>query len=256
MAKDLKAVEPVKMRELLECGVHFGHQTRRWNPKMKKYIFTSRNDIHVIDLQQTLSLIKKAYLFAYQCAADNKKILFVGTKKQAQEVIVEEAGKSSQPYVNQRWLGGTLTNNVTIRKSINKMRDYERDRDSGLFRDLSKKEASRRTKTLQRLDFYLSGIREMTQMPAALFVVDVKKEQLAVKEAQKLGIPVIGIVDTNVDPSGITYPIPGNDDAIRSIRLLTSIISNAVQEGSKEAVAKTGSRIEEAVNEKLVNQEA
>jgi len=256
MTKDKKAIEPVKMRELLECGVHFGHQTRRWNPKMKKYIFTSRNDIHVIDLQQTLTLIKEAYAFAFECAAANKKILFVGTKKQAQEVVLEETTKSSQPYVNQRWLGGTLTNNVTIRKSINKLRDYERDRDSGVFKGLSKKEASRRTKTLARLDFYLGGIREMTQMPAALFVIDVKKEQLAVQEAEKLGIPVIAIVDTNVDPSGIKYPIPGNDDAIRSIRLLTSIISKAIQEGSKEAVSKTNSRLEEAVQEKLVNQGA
>ena len=160
------------------------------------------------------------------------------------------------PYINQRWLGGTLTNNVTIRKSINKMRDYERDQESGMYKGLSKKEVSKRQKTLTRLQYYLDGIRDMTSMPAAIFIVDIKKEQLAVQEAQKLGIPVIGILDTNADPTGIKYPIPANDDAIRSIRLLTSVISKAIQEGSKKAVSKTGDTLDKAVEKKLVNQEA
>ena len=181
---------PVKMRELLECGVHFGHQTRRWSPKMKPYIFTARNDIHVIDLQKTSKLIGDAYQFVLNLVTQNKKILFVGTKKQAQESILEEAQKCNMPYVNQRWLGGTLTNSITLRKSIHKMNAYEEDQRLGIFDQLSKKEAAKRTKILGRLQFYLNGIRDMNAMPAAVFIVDTKKEQLAVKEAKKLGIPI------------------------------------------------------------------
>ena len=243
MPKKTKQQDVVKMRDLLESGVHFGHQTRRWNPKMKPYIFTSRNGIHVIDLQKTVSLIEDACEFVTKLTSENKKILFVGTKKQAQEVILEEASKAKMPYVNQRWLGGTLTNNTTIRQSINKLKSFERDCESGLMASLAKKEASRRTKTMQRLQFYLNGIRDMVSLPSAIFVVDVKKEQLAVKEANKLGIPVIAVVDTNVNPEGVTYPIPGNDDAIRSIRLLTSIISKAVESGTKTAVETTGTKL-------------
>ncbi|MBT5855955.1 30S ribosomal protein S2 [bacterium] len=223
---------PVTMRQLLECGVHFGHQTRRWNPKMKKYIFTSRNDIHVIDLQQTLKLCEKAFDFIKETVANRGTILFVGTKKQAQEAIITEATRCKMPYINQRWLGGTLTNGVTIRKSINKLKKYEDEMAKGLFDTLSKKEASRRTKTLTRLKFYLDGIKDMNTLPAAIFIIDTQKEQLAIQEAHKLGIPVVGLVDTNANPNEVTYPIPGNDDAIRAVKLICSVVADAVEAGS------------------------
>lgn len=227
---------PVLMRDLLEAGVHFGHQTRRWNPKMDKYIYTSRNDIHVIDLQQTLELIKNAYSFVKRTVEKKGIILFVGTKKQAQDAIKQEAERCKMPYVIQRWLGGTLTNNVTISNSVKKMKRYKEDRDLGIFDNLSKKEASRKTKELAKLEHYLSGIESMRYLPKAIFIVDTKKEELAIKEAKKLGIKVIGLVDTNSDPSDLDYPIPGNDDAIRSVKLISSIFSSAVIEGATGAV--------------------
>ena len=227
---------PVSMRQLLEAGVHFGHQTRRWNPKMNKFIYTSRNDIHVIDLQQTVELIKDAYKYIKQTVEDKGVILFVGTKKQAQDAISSEAARCKMPYVNQRWLGGTLTNNITISNSVKKLKRFEEDQSLGLFDKLSKKEASRKTKKLSRLNHYLGGIKNMRYLPKILFIVDTKKEELAIKEAKKLGIKVIGLVDTNGDPSDLDFPIPGNDDAIRAIKLICSVFANAVLEGSEAGV--------------------
>lgn len=226
-----KQDEVVSMRQLLECGVHFGHQTKRWNPKMKRYIFTSRNGIHVIDLQQTLKLIKEAYEFIKNVSAKNGVVLFVGTKKQAQESIESEAIRCGMPYVNHRWLGGTLTNNETIRQSIGKLRKFELMTEDGTIDSLSNKESSKLNKRFSRLGHNLGGIKNMLRMPSAIFIVDTKKEQLAIKEANKLGIPIIGVVDTNADPNEVQFPIPANDDAIRAIKLLCSIIANGVNEG-------------------------
>lgn len=226
-----KQDEVVSMRQLLECGVHFGHQTKRWNPKMKKYIFTSRNGIHVIDLQQTLKLIKEAYEFIKNVSAKNGVVLFVGTKKQAQESIESEAIRCGMPFVNHRWLGGTLTNNETIRQSIGKLRKFELMQEDGTIESLSNKESSKLSKRFARLGHNLGGIKNMLRMPSAIFIVDTKKEQLAIKEANKLGIPIIGVVDTNADPNEVQYPIPANDDAIRAIKLLCGIIANAVNDG-------------------------
>jgi len=223
--------EVITMRQLLECGVHFGHQTKRWNPKMKKYIFTSRNGIHIIDLQQTIKIIKNIHEMVKNIATQNKTILFVGTKKQAQDAIKEEAIKCGMPYVHHRWLGGILTNIMTIRQSINKYKKYSQMIEDGSLEKLSNKEASKLKKSHARLSQYLEGIKDMIQVPDILFVVDTKKEQLAIKEATKLGIPIIGIVDTNTDPNEVQHAIPGNDDAIRSIRLLCSIMGNAINTG-------------------------
>lgn len=228
---------PVSMRELLESGVHFGHQTRRWNPKMDTYIYTSRNDIHVIDLQQTVELIKDAYNYVKDTVAKKGTILFVGTKKQAQDAIATEAERCKMPFVNQRWLGGTLTNNITISASVKKLKRFEEDQNLGVFDQLSKKEASRKTKRLARLQHYLGGIKDMRYLPKAIFIVDTAKEELAIKEAKKLGIKVIGLVDTNGDPTHLDYPIPGNDDAIRAIKLICSVFANAVLEGAAETVS-------------------
>jgi len=225
--------EVVSMRQLLECGVHFGHQTKRWDPKMKKYIFTSRNGIHVIDLQQTIQLIHTAYEFIKRIAQNRGTVLFVGTKKQAQDAIKEEAQRSSMPFVNHRWLGGTLTNISTIRQRINKLKDLEKMKNDGAFEDLSSKEQSRINKSYTKLITNLEGIKDMIMTPSALFVVDTHKEQLAIKEARKLKIPIIGIVDTNANPNEIDYPIPANDDAIRAIKLLCSVVANAVIEGQQ-----------------------
>ena len=227
---------PVSMRQLLESGVHFGHQTRRWNPKMDKFIYTSRNDIHVIDLQQTVELIKDAYNYVKKTVEEKGVILFVGTKKQAQDAIESEAARCKMPYVNQRWLGGTLTNNITISNSVKKLKRFEEDQSLGVFDKLSKKEASRKTKKLSRLNHYLGGIKNMRYLPKVIFIVDTKKEELAIKEAKKLGIKVIGLVDTNGDPTDLDFPIPGNDDAIRAIKLICSIFANAVLEGTEAGV--------------------
>ncbi|NDC83564.1 30S ribosomal protein S2 [bacterium] len=226
--------EVVTMRQLLECGVHFGHQTKRWNPKMKRYIFTSRNGIHVIDLQQTIKLVKKAYSVVREVVKNGGSILFVGTKKQAQDAIQSEASRCSMPYVHHRWLGGTLTNNITIRHSVNKLKQFNRMQDDGTFELLSNKEAAAKRKMLTRLGYYLDGIKDMHRLPSLVFVVDTKREALAVKEANKLRIPIIGIVDTNADPNEVQYPIPANDDAIRAIKLICSVISKAVIDGQAE----------------------
>ncbi|GFN23860.1 MAG: 30S ribosomal protein S2 [Thermoanaerobacteraceae bacterium] len=221
----------ISMKQLLEAGVHFGHQTRRWNPKMAPYIFTERNGIYIIDLQRTVKKIEEAYNFVRETASNGGKILFVGTKKQAQESIKEEAQRCGMFYVNVRWLGGTLTNFATIRRRIERLKELERMEEDGTLEVLPKKEAMTLRKERERLERFLGGIKEMRQLPDALYVVDPRKERIAVAEARRLGIPVVAIVDTNCNPDEIDYVIPGNDDAIRAIRLLTSKIADAVLEG-------------------------
>jgi small subunit ribosomal protein S2 len=219
------------MKQLLEAGVHFGHQTRRWNPKMKRFIFGERNGIYIIDLEQTLTRIETAYTFVRDTVAGGGSILFIGTKKQAQDPIQQYAEKSGMPYINQRWLGGMLTNFQTINKRVAKMLEYERMRDSGEFDAMPKKEALLLGRELDKLERYLGGIRHMDRLPQAIFVLDTKKEHIAVTEANKLGVPVVAVVDTNCDPDVIDYVIPGNDDAIRSGTLLSRVIADAVIEG-------------------------
>lgn len=219
------------MKQLLEAGVHFGHQTRRWNPKMKKYIFTERNGIYIIDLQKTVKKIDEAYNFVRQLSEDGGTILFVGTKKQAQESVDVEANRSGMFYVNQRWLGGTLTNFQTIRKRINRLKEIERMEEDGTFEVLPKKETVDLLKEKSKLEKFLGGIKEMNRLPDALFVIDPRKESIAIAEARKLNIPIVGIVDTNCDPDLIDYIIPANDDAIRAVKLLTSKMADAVIEG-------------------------
>ena len=221
----------ISMRQMLEAGVHFGHQTRRWNPKMKRFIFGERNGIYIIDLEQTLTRVETAYSFVRDLVANGGEILFVGTKKQAQDPIQSYAEKVGMPYVNERWLGGMLTNFETISKSINKMLEYERMKASGEFDVMIKKEALLRDRELVKLERILGGLRNMKKAPQAIFVLDTKKEHIAVTEANKLGIPVVAVVDTNVDPDVIQYPIPGNDDAIRANTLLSRVIADAVEEG-------------------------
>ena len=223
----------VNMKQLLESGVHFGHQTRRWNPKMKPYIFTERNGIYIIDLQQTVKMTDVAYNFVRDLAAKDKTILFVGTKKQAQDTIEKEAKRCDMPYVNQRWLGGMLTNFETIRKRVHRLNEIEKMEEDGLFEALPKKEVSQLTKEHDKLMRFLGGVRHMKRLPDALFVADPRKEDIAVAEANKLGIPVIAIVDTNCDPDLIDYVIPGNDDAIRAVKLLTNTMASAVLEGKQ-----------------------
>lgn len=223
--------EPMTMKSLLEAGVHFGHQTRRWNPRMKRYIFTQRNGIHIIDLQQTLGMIHEACRAMTQLVAEGGKVLFVGTKKQAQEVIQSEAERCGMWYVNQRWLGGTLTNFQTIRSRINYMIDLQQKRDQGYFRLLPKKEGVKLQEAMDRLEKYFSGIRSMTELPKALFVIDVGKEDICVAEAKRLGVKVFAIVDTDCDPDKADHLIPGNDDAVRSIRLITGRMASAIMEG-------------------------
>jgi small subunit ribosomal protein S2 len=219
------------MKELLEAGVHFGHQTKRWNPKMKEYIFGERNGIYIIDLQKTLRMFKEATRFVAELVAHGGNILFVGTKRQAQEAIAEEARRSGMYFVNQRWLGGLLTNFVTIQKSIGRLKELEEMSQDGRYDLLSKKEVSRLERERKALEKNLSGIKEMKTLPQVIFVIDSKKEEIAVKEANRLGIPVVGVVDTNCDPDNIDYVIPGNDDALRAIRLFVSKIADAVLEG-------------------------
>lgn len=223
----------VTMKQLLEAGVHFGHQTRRWNPKMKKYIFTERNGIYIIDLQKTIKKMEDAYEFVRQLAADSGKLLFVGTKKQAQESIEENAKRCGMFYVNQRWLGGMLTNFRTIRKRINRLHELNKMEEEGIFEVLPKKEVLILKRERKRLEKFLGGIKDMTELPQAIFVVDPRKENIAVAEARKLGIPVIAIVDTNCDPDEIDYVIPGNDDAIRAVKLITEKMADAVLEGKQ-----------------------
>jgi small subunit ribosomal protein S2 len=226
------------MRQLLEAGVHFGHQTRRWNPKMRRFIFGERSGIYIIDLQQTLPSIDTAYSFVRDLSADGGTILFIGTKKQAQDPIQEQAERCGMPYVNQRWLGGMLTNFETIAKRVAKMQEYQRMRDSGEFEAMPKKEALILGRELEKLERNLSGIRAMSRRPDAVFVLDTKKEHLAVAEANKLGIPVVAVVDTNCDPDLVQYVIPGNDDAIRSAALMSRVVADAVEEGRQLAQRK------------------
>src|SRR5215510_905504 len=220
------------MKELLEAGVHFGHQTKRWNPKMQKYIFGERNGIYIIDLQKTLKKFREAYGFMRDLAAQGGTVLFVGTKKQAQEAVFEEAMRCGMFYVNHRWLGGTLTNFATIRRSITRLKKLDEMKESGEYERLPKKEVLGLEREREKLERALVGIKQLDRLPSAVFIIDPKKEDIAVEEAQRLAIPIVAIVDTNCDPSGIDYPIPGNDDAIRSVRLITSRIADAVLEGA------------------------
>ena len=223
----------VTMKQLLEAGVHFGHQTRRWNPKMEEYIFTERNGIYIIDLQKTVKLIDTAYDYMKNVAADGGVVLFVGTKKQAQDSIEEEATRAGQYYVNHRWLGGTLTNWKTIQSRIARLKELKKMAEDGTFDVLPKKEVAVLTKQREKLERFLGGIEDMPRIPDVLFIVDPHKEQIAVKEAQKLHIPIVAMVDTNTDPDDIDYIIPSNDDAIRAVRLITSKMADAIVEGKQ-----------------------
>jgi small subunit ribosomal protein S2 len=240
----------VSMKQLLEAGVHFGHQTRRWNPKMAEYIFTERNGIYIIDLQKTAKKINEAYNFVRDIAADGKDILFVGTKKQAQDAVKEEAINCSMPYVNARWLGGMLTNFRTIRRRIDRLNQLRRMEEDGTFDLLPKKEVAKLKLEIEKLEKFLGGIQDMKGIPGALFIVDPRKERIAVAEAKKLGIPVVAIVDTNCDPDQIDAVIPGNDDAIRAVKLIASVIAAAVIEGRQgEQVAPVEEAAAEEANE-------
>ena len=238
----------ISMKQLLEAGVHFGHQTRRWNPKMAPYIFTERNGIYIIDLQKTVKKVDEAYNFMMEVAATGKPILFVGTKKQAQAAIKEEAERCEMYYVNERWLGGMLTNYKTIATRIKKLNEIKAMEEDGTFDALTKKEVLKLRAEAEKLEKYLGGIKEMKGMPAAMFVVDPKKEKIAVKEAKILGIPVIGIVDTNCDPDDVDYVIPANDDAIRAVRLIASKMADAVIEG-RQGESNAEAPAEEAAEE-------
>ncbi len=221
----------VSMKQLLEAGVHFGHQTRRWNPKMATYIYTERNGIYIIDLQKTVKKLEEAYAFVRTLGESGAPLLFVGTKKQAQEAIKEEAERVGMYYVNSRWLGGMLTNFKTMRGRVDRLAQLKRMQEDGTFDMLPKKEVIKHMKDIEKLEKYLGGVTEMKRLPGALFVIDPRKERNAINEARKLGIPIVAIVDTNCDPDEIDYVIPGNDDAIRAIKLIASVMANAIQEG-------------------------
>src|SRR5690606_3373843 len=238
-----KNMSVISMKQLLEAGVHFGHQTRRWNPKMKKYIFTERNGIYIIDLQKTVKKVEEAYNYVKELAANGGTVLFVGTKKQAQDTVKEEAIRSGMYYVNHRWLGGTLTNFSTIRKRVQRLKDIERMEEDGTFEVLPKKEVVMIKKEQERLEKFLGGIKDMEKLPSALFVIDPRKERIAIAEAHKLNIPVVALVDTNCDPDEVDYVIPANDDAIRAVKLLTGAMADAILE------AKQGEATEEATVE-------
>ncbi|AEF83820.1 ribosomal protein S2 [Treponema primitia ZAS-2] len=233
-----EAVAVVTMKNLLESGVHFGHQVKRWDPRMKKYIFAERNGIHIIDLQKTIQAIKDAYDAVRKTVAAGKTVLFVGTKKQAQQAIQKEAERCGMFYVNNRWLGGMLTNFVTIKKSLLRLKKLEKMEVDGTFENLTKKEIASLGKERAKLQKNLGGIKEMKDPPGILFIIDTRKEAIAVAEAERMGIPIVAVVDTNCNPEGITYPIPGNDDAIRAITLFTQIVANAVVEADNEAGLK------------------
>ena len=229
----------ISKKQLLEAGVHFGHQTRRWNPKMAQYIFTERNGIYIIDLQKTVKKAEEAYKAMKEIAETGKPVLFVGTKKQAQEAIKEEAERCGMFYVNERWLGGMLTNHKTIQTRINKLRELERMENEGVFEVLPKKEVIKLRAEKEKLEKYLNGMKDMPELPGAMFVVDPRKENIAIQEAHRLGIPVFGIVDTNCDPEELDYAIPGNDDAIRAVKLITGAMANAIieaRQGAEEEV--------------------
>ncbi len=227
----------VSMRDMLAAGVHFGHQTRFWNPKMAPYIFGARNKIHIVNLEKTLPAFNEALIEVRNLASKGKKILFVGTKRAAAKVIAEQASRVGMPYVDQRWLGGMLTNYKTIRQSIKRLQDLEIQAADGTFELLSKKEALQRTRMMNKLQSSLGGIKDMGGLPDVIFVIDVQHEKIAITEANKLGIPVVGVVDTNSDPAGVDYVIPGNDDAIRAIRLYVSAMADAVAEGKSNSAA-------------------
>jgi small subunit ribosomal protein S2 len=231
------------MKELLEAGVHFGHQTKRWNPKMKEYIFGERNGIYIIDLQKTLKMFKEASKFVQELASDNRLVLFVGTKRQAQEAIAEEAGRCGMFYINQRWLGGLLTNWVTVQKSVKRLKELDEMATDGRYELLPKKEVVKLERERKHLQANLAGIKTLNRLPDALFVIDSNKEQIAVKEARKLGIPVVAVVDTNCDPTEVDYIIPGNDDALRAIRLFASKIADSIVEGAQFANDKQAAEI-------------
>lgn len=239
----------VAMKQLLEAGVHFGHQTRRWDPKMAEYIFQARNGIHIIDLQKTSKKIDEAYAFLKEQAEEGKTVLFVGTKKQAQECVKEAAEKSGMYYIDQRWLGGMLTNFDTIRTRVQRLKDLEKMQEDGTFDVLPKKEVILLKKEMEKLEKNLGGIKEMEEIPGVIFLVDPKKEHIAVLEAKKLGIPVIGLVDTNCNPEEVDYAIPGNDDAIRAVKLITDVMANAIIEGKQGESFETEEVAEEVSEE-------
>ena len=239
----------VSMKQLLEAGVHFGHQTRRWNPKMAEYIFTERNGIYIIDLQKTVKKLDDAYMFVRELSANGENVLFVGTKKQAGDSIKEEAERAGAYYVNARWLGGTLTNFKTIRRRIDRLAQLRKMEEDGTFDRLPKKEVVKLELEIEKLEKFLGGIKEMNKLPGALFIVDPRKERIAVAEAHKLGIPIVAIVDTNCDPDEIDYVIPGNDDAIRAVRLIASAMADAIiegRQGAETAEAANAAEAEEA----------
>ena len=245
----------ILMKNLLEAGVHFGHQTRRWNPKMSKFIFTERNGIYIIDLQKTVKQIEQAYDFVREIVADGGRVLFVGTKKQAQEAVETEAKRSGQFYVSHRWLGGMLTNYKTIRKRIDRLKKLELMEEDGTFQRLPKKEVIKLKREAEKLEKFLGGIKEMDKLPDVLFVIDPKNEKIAVNEAKILGIPVIGVVDTNCDPDEVDIAIPGNDDAIRAVKLLTGTIANAIVEAKQGEQEETETVVEEVVEIEEVSEE-
>ena len=236
----------VSMKQLLEAGVHFGHQTRRWNPKMATYIYTERNGIYIVDLQKTVKKLEEAYNFVRQLSENGQSLLFVGTKKQAQDAIREEAQRCGMFYVNARWLGGMLTNFKTMRGRVDRLNQLKKMQEDGTFDMLPKKEVIKHMGEIVKLDKYLGGVVDMKRLPGALFVVDPRKERNAINEARKLNIPIVAIVDTNCDPDEIDYVIPGNDDAIRAIRLISSVMANAIQEGKQGADAAEAAAAEEA----------
>ena len=248
----------ISMKDMLEAGVHFGHQTNHWNPKMKPYVYGARNGIYIVDLQQTVERARKACDFIKSVTAEGKKVIFVGTKKQAKEVVEKEAQRAGMYYVTERWLGGMLTNFQTMSKRVAKMKDYQRMRDTGDFEAMPKKEALLISRELEKLERNLGGIRNMERLPSAIFVLDTKKEDIAVTEANKLGLPIVAVVDTNCDPDIITYVIPGNDDAIRSANLMARVIADAVDEGRFIASRKRGAVAPEgpAVVERTPEEEA
>ncbi len=246
--KEEKIMAIISMKKLLEAGVHFGHQTRRWNPKMAEYIFTERNGIYIIDLQKTSDKVDEAYNFVKEVVASGEEVLFVGTKKQAQESTKSEAARCGMHFVSQRWLGGMLTNYQTIRKRIDRLNELKRMEEDGTFALLTKKEVIKLKGEAERLEKFLGGIKNMEKLPGALFIVDPRKERIAVQEAKILGIPVVAIVDTNCDPDEVDYVIPGNDDAIRAVKLLTATIADAILEG-RQGVQLTEEEVEDEVSE-------
>ena len=245
----------VTMKNLLESGVHFGHQTRRWDPRMKKYIFAERNGIHIIDLQKTIAAIKEAYDVVRKTVLDGKSILFIGTKKQAQQAIEAEAKRCGMFFVHNRWLGGMLTNFTTIKKSIGRMKKIEKMELDGTFEEFTKKEIARLRKERSRMEKNLGGIKEMRDLPGAVFIIDTRKEAIAVAEAKRCNVPIIAIVDTNCDPTDIDYPVPGNDDAIRAITLFTQIIANAVIEADNEIGLEVIETLQDEENDELTTED-